>query len=345
MPEQNTKPYIVKNAAGEEFLLPTYPQTFRALMDDKETIRDFLNSILELDRDHEIVDLTYEFEKYIDVFMPGDKPMKLDVWVTTRDKRFVNIELQNRQHPFFLDRMQLYNSYLMLRSKHDYNNSDMFLAFSKEEQKMRYYELPETVSIWLCNFGILRPEDIYKDTWTVYSEDDIKNNRALPVFPKNRYIVVDLLKFAKLRKRVNTHEDFWLRLISKGPVEIDEVDDPLFAKALDRLRVSHVKPELIKNLEGTMFDEHAEEAIRAEEYLKAVALGKAEGMAKGIAEGRAEGIAKGRAEGIAKGRAEGIAKGRAEGEAIGEAINAKRVDFLRSKGIPEELISAMLAIK
>ena len=339
MPGQNnsTKPYIVKNAAGEEFLLPTYPQTFRTLMDDKETIRDLLNSILELDHDHEIVDLTYEFEKYIDVFMPGDKPMKLDVWVATRDKRFVNIELQNRQHPFFLNRIQLYNSYLMLRSKHDYNNSDAFLTFSKEEQKTRYYELPETVSIWLCNFSILKSGNIYKDTWTVFSQDDIKNNRALPIFPQNRYIVVDLLKFTKLRKGMNTHEDFWLKLISKGPIEFDEVDDPLFAKALDRLRVSHAKPELIKTLEGTMFDEHAEEAIRAEEYLKAKAIGRAEGHAEGMAEGLAEG----KAEGLAVGKAEGLAVGKAEAE----AINSRRVDFLRTKGISEELISAMLAIK
>ena len=233
--------------------------------------------------------------------------------------------------------MQLYNSYLMLRSKHDYNNSDMFLAFSKEEQKMRYYELPETVSIWLCNFGILKPQDIYKDTWTVYSEDDIKNNRALPVFPKNRYIVVDLLKFAKLRKGVNSHEDFWLNLISKGPIGIDEVDDPLFAKALDRLRVSHVKPELIKTLEGTMFDEHAEEAIRAEEYLKMQARGRAEGLAKG----RAEGEAKGRAEGEAKGRVEGIAQERARTAARDKKI----ADYLRSIGVSPERIEAALAIK
>ena len=43
-----------------------------------------------------------------------------------------------------------------------------------------------------------------------------------------------------------------------------------------------------------MFDEHAEEAIRAEEYLKAIALGEAKGEAEGLAKGRAEGEAKGR---------------------------------------------------
>ena len=40
--------------------------------DDKDTIRDLLNSVLGLDRNHEIIDLEYEFEKPIDVFMPED---------------------------------------------------------------------------------------------------------------------------------------------------------------------------------------------------------------------------------------------------------------------------------
>ena len=67
MPEENTsrqtKKYIVTNERGEEFLLPKYAATFRILMDDKETIRDVLNSLLQLDHEHEITELEYEFEK------------------------------------------------------------------------------------------------------------------------------------------------------------------------------------------------------------------------------------------------------------------------------------------
>ena len=54
----STKNYIVTNEQGEEFLLPKYAATFRILMDDKDTIRDVLNSLLQLD--HEIIDLEYE---------------------------------------------------------------------------------------------------------------------------------------------------------------------------------------------------------------------------------------------------------------------------------------------
>ncbi len=320
-----TKPYIVKNADGVEYLLPYYPATFRALLDDKDTIRDLLNSILELDHDHEIVDLSYAFEKYIDVFMPGDEPMRLDVWVATRDSRFMNIELQNREHPFFLDRMQLYNAYLTIRGKHDYNRSERFLAMSEKEKKAHYYEVPETVSIWLCRFPILEPREIYKDTWTLYSKHDVKMGAALPLFPKNKYIIVDLVKFLKLRKGVNSREDFWLRLISRGPLEVPESEDPLLKNALDRLRVSNVDPELLKKMEQFMFDEmHAYDAVIAENFLKGKEAGIAEGEAKGKAEGKSEGKTEGHADAISVMQAMGLPP-----EQIAEA--KARLDALKSK--------------
>ena len=80
--------YIVEDEKGEKFLLPYFAETFRVLMDDKDTIRDLLNRVLGLDRNHEIVDLTYEFEKSIDIFMPEDNCARLDVWVTTKDHRY-----------------------------------------------------------------------------------------------------------------------------------------------------------------------------------------------------------------------------------------------------------------
>ena len=77
----------------------------------------------------------------------------------------------------------------------------------------------------------------------------------MPLFPKNKYITVDLIKFLKIRKGVNSREDFWLRLISSGPFEVPESEDTLLKNALDRLRVSNANPELLKTMEQYMFDE------------------------------------------------------------------------------------------
>ena len=313
----STKNYIVTNEQGEEFLLPKYAATFRILMDDKDTIRDVLNSLLQLDHDHEIVDLEYEFEKPIDIFMPENDPARLDVWVHTRDNRYLNIEMQNKVHAFFFDRLQLYNSYLTLRGKYEFNRSDYFLGLPEEERRYRYYELPETVSIWLCNNPVLRSKEIYKDVWTTYSEHEVKSGNALPISRKNRYIVVDLPNFLQLRKGVKTREDFWLRLISRGPLQVPETEDPIFANALDRLRVSRMNPELLKALEANMFDRHEYEALEAEAYLK----GQARGMEKGAQQEREK------------------------NDADNAARDTKRADYLRSQNVPDSVIAAMLALK
>ena len=317
MPEENasrqTRKYIVTNERGEEFLLPKYAATFRILMDDKDTIRDVLNSLLQLDHEREITELEYEFEKPIDIFMPENDPARLDVWVHTRDNRYLNIEMQNKVHSFFYDRMQLYNSYLTLRGKYEFNRSPYFLGLSDEERKYRYYELPETVSIWLCNESILKSKDIYKDVWATYSEYEVKSGNALPISRKNRYIIVDLPNFVKLRKGVKTREDFWLRLISRGPLQVPETEDPIFANALDRLRVSRVSPELLKALEANMFDHHEYEAIEAEAFLK--------------------------------GQANGVQQEREKNDAECAARDSKRADYLRSQNVPDRVISTMLSLK
>ena len=318
---QSTKRYIVRNEQGEEFLLPNYSETFRILMDDKDTIRDVLNSLLQLDHDHEITDLEYEFEKPIDIFMPEDDPARLDVWVSTRDNRYLNIELQNKVHSFLFDRMQIYNADLILRGKYEYNRSERFRNLPEGERKRRYYELPETVSIWLCNFSILKSKDIFKDTWSVYSEFDVRLGDALPLFPKNKYIVIDLPNFVRLRKGVGSREDFWLRLISRGPLQVPSTEDPIFEAARNRLRVSRVKPELLKALEANMFDRHEYEVLEADAFLKGEAKGLASGMEKGLE------------------------KGAQQEREKNEARDSKMAEFFRSKGIPEEIISEGLALK
>lgn len=314
--------YIVEDEKGEKFLLPYYAETFRVLMDDKDTIRDVLNSVLGLDRDHEIIDLSYEFEKPIDVFMPEDDPVRLDVWVSTRDKRYFNIEMQNWSHSFFYDRIWLYNAYQTLRGKYEYNRSPYFKSLDENERRYRFYELPETVSIWFCNFRILKSEKIFKDTWAVYSEDEVSRSNgdepARPLVTKNRYIIVDLPNFVQLRKGIGSREDFWLKLLSQGPLNVPESEDPVFAGARNRLRVSRMKPDLFKALEDKMFDEkHVREAIEAEAYLKGEAKGHADGHAEGVADERSR----------------------------NEAANYRRAEFLRSHNVSDDLISAMLAIK
>ena len=173
------------------------------------------------------------------------------------------------------------------------------------------------MSIWLCNFSILKSEDIFKDTWAVYSEDDVNHSdsthQALPIFSKNRYIIVDLPNFKKLRKNISSREDYWLKLLSQGPLEVPESKDPIFRDALNRLRVSRISPELLKALEEHMFDKHADEAIEAEIWLKAEAKGREQERAKN--------------------------------EVAKAARDKKIAEYLRSLGVSEDSVAKALSIK
>ncbi len=124
--------------------------------------------------------------------------------------------------------------------------------------------------------------------------------------------------FIRLRKKIGTREDYWLKLLSQGPLEVPETSDPIFANARNRLRVSRIKPELLKAMEAKMFDDkHVREAIEAEAYLK----------------------------GEAKGKAKGIAEGEAKANKKFVARNKKIVEFLRANGVSRKLLTAALAIK
>ncbi len=208
--------------------------------------------------------------------------------------------MQNRSHPFFLDRLQLYNSYQTLRGKYEYDRSTYFKLMDEKERKVHFYELPETVSIWLCNFQILKSKDIFKDTWAVYSEDEVHHSdsvhRVLPIFTKNKYIIVDLQNFKRLRESISSREDYWLKLLSQGPLEVPESKDPIFRDALNRLRVSRISPELLKALEEHMFDKHADEAIEAEIWLK----GREQGREQERAENKVDTEAVLRAKGLSE---------------------------------------------
>lgn len=92
-----------------------------------------------------------------------------------------------------------------------------------------------------------------------------------------RTFVVDLLNFKRLRKNISSRKDYWLKLLSQGPLEVPESKDSIFRDALNRLRVSRIKPERLKALEEYMFDKHVDEAVEAEIWLKAEAKGREQG--------------------------------------------------------------------
>ena len=93
--------------------------------------------------------------------------------------------MQKAEHDFFIDRAVLYKAFLIIKGKQEMDHSKEFLALSKVKRKNKRYELPETVSIWICDFDLPdTKEGEYIDEWALYSRNSLKNGITTPIFTK-----------------------------------------------------------------------------------------------------------------------------------------------------------------
>ena len=53
----------------------------------------------------------------------------------------------------------------------------------------RRYEIPETVSIWICDFELPRRMKNYIDEWAIYSKEMLNSGIIETVFPKWLYVL------------------------------------------------------------------------------------------------------------------------------------------------------------
>ena len=321
--QKKTKPIrkkpIPESLQGQVYLDPRFDTGFKELFDSEDALKDFLDGVLQLEGDDKIKKLTFTFDKTIAIRSGRSKKVILDIFATTGTGRFIDIEMQRAEHEFFIDRAVLYKAFLIIKGRQEMERSKEFLTLSKEERESKRYELPETVSIWLCNFELPDArEGEYIDEWNLYSRNSLKNGGNEPIFAKNKYIMISLPKFKKTEGEVNGSVDAWLYLLNHAGDgrELPDFGNEALGEALERIRVDNADDELLTKQERDMVTQEELDTIIASRVLRAEAEGRAKGQAKGLAEGRAE--------------------GRAEGLADAEAV-------LRKKGLPENLIAEVQA--
>ena len=242
--EQIIIPDVLK---GKTFLDPGYGPAFRKMLEPKDVMADFINSILHLNSCEKVGNLTSQFERPIDTFYPENKTLYFDAHVTTQGREYLNIELQNAHHAFFVDRSFLYNAHHVIHSKRDFEIARKNDKIAKNETMARRYELPQIISVWICKFTP-RPEvehDDFRDYWGIYSGNDLAKGRALPVSEKIKYLIIDLPKFIKMHPAIDTRESFWLHLIACGVEAMPSTNDPIFRQAIENLRIVNASQELL----------------------------------------------------------------------------------------------------
>ena len=105
---QNPQVIVSEIFKGLKFLHPC------KMLEQKEILVDFLNSTLHLGNGHKVVDLTCQFERPFDRFYAENKTF---YFITTQDRRYLNVVLQNAHHAFFIDRsiLNIFLSYNSLQ--------------------------------------------------------------------------------------------------------------------------------------------------------------------------------------------------------------------------------------
>lgn len=203
LPEEKVVP-------GGVYENPISDRGFKKLLASVSSLTNFLNGVMHLDKEHEIEKLKFRTKKISYVTSDGtdaeEETWSFDIRALTKDGRAIDVEVQNLKHEFFEDRVLTYGSALLLKAKaeldkirKDEDKKKMeartppeLTEEEKKERRRQIYELPDTVSVWVCNFRLPENSTATWDSWMLYNENDLKNGKLLPITNRIKYIASKL---------------------------------------------------------------------------------------------------------------------------------------------------------
>lgn len=284
----------------QTFFDPTYDPVFKKIFEKKATLIHFLNAILHFEKGREISRIeTLKKNVKLSKAKEGDESVCFDVHACTADGSFIDVEMQRAEHEDFRDRVDLYSSLLAINAKITMDKDS-----TTEQQADHPYLMPNVYSIWLCNFDVDFCNS-YREELGVFRFSDLGCPNALPIFPKKRYIIVDITKFVP--GKGNTLERQWIELFKLMPTakRIPANIDSVLKDVYERLQVKNSPKRFIAKVAKDMVDKR-EISTR---------LGTA--------------------------RREGAEQERKKFE----AEKQKMAEYFRSRGVPEDVISGGFALK
>ena len=144
--------------------------------------------------------------------------------------------------------------------------------------------MPETISVWICDFDLPEAKDEYWDEWALYSRHAIRNGMAVPLSKKNKYIFLSVPNFTKSADEVNGSAEMWLYLLNhaRDGGELPDFGNEIVEEALDRIRVENADDKLLEAQEHDMTTKEDYECWAAGKELAAEARGESKGEANAI---------------------------------------------------------------
>ena len=262
------------------YLNPLFDPGFKAFLGEEQTLKSFLNGVFHLESEHKIESVSIKNIE-INIIFPTTKTFRLDIRATTADGRNIDIEMQKAKPAHFVERVLLQHSAFLLQSKYE-QDKDFLDNFpekptdkERHERDDRFYKIPQTIAIWICDFHI-ENQDGYRGSWMV------KNEKGLTVTDKIEYIMYDLTQFSIPKDKIRTDEERWLYLLKTAGTSdnLPDFDDRVIANAIKRLLVKTASEKLLR--------EQAKNMVMTEEELDYLASLKVRAHDEGLEQGRVE---------------------------------------------------------
>ena len=294
------------------FFDPTYDIVFKKIFEKTETLVHFLNAILHLEGVRRFV-YAEPIKPTINLSTPAKKQKitRFDIHARTANGQFIDIEMQRASHEDFLERIELYSSLLTVNAKIVMDNE------TPPQQRAEHpYRMPSVYSIWICNFDVEFCNS-YHEEISLFRHSDLGMPNPLPVYPKKRYIIVDLTKYVP--KKDNSPETEWINLFKNASKarRAPKVNDKILDDVYERLKISNATSKFIKKV--------ATDMVTKEEISTRMGTARREGEAIGLAKGEARCEAKMNKKFAAR--------------------DKKIAKFLRANGVSAKLLTAAMAIK
>ena len=239
---------VRKKFEGLMYLDPRCDPAFKALLDSKDSLVNFLNGIMHLEGEETILFLTYTIQQEENFRLPEPYSVKFDIGARTKAGKRIDIEMQQVKLKESIPRMMIYNAFLLLRAKNDYNKEIGFHNLPDTEKEKFRYKLPEIYSIWIMDHPVdFMGKGVYHDEVALYNKSSVGSNGCVPITTKNKYIVIDLTKFDKKFAELESDEDRWLYILKNAGSSrsLIKFDNPAIEAALRRIECGTVSEELL----------------------------------------------------------------------------------------------------
>lgn len=223
----------------EKYINPFTDYGFKRIFGEepnKELLLDFLNELLK-EKEGVITQLSYLPNEKLPISV-GDRRAIFDIYCTNEKGEQFIVEMQKAEQKFFKDRTIFYSTFPIQEQA---RNKDRFWDF----------ELKAVYTIGILDFVFEESEpDKYRHDVKLTEQETHK-----VFYDKLNYIYLEMPKFEKTEKELETHFDGWMYVLKNLP-KLDRIPaklkENIFLKLFETAEIAKLKPEEYKQYEASI---------------------------------------------------------------------------------------------